>query len=119
MTAAPARAVTDLCSPRTSPGAAPFTPEPLAATNVARRLASETPASCLSADPRRVRRPSVIRKRATAALPRGAAERQIPIAPPRPRTLTVPRFPPLEAFGRRPSGQTLPPASGPASETLR
>ncbi len=44
MTAAPARAVTDLRSPRTSPGAAPFTPEPLAATNVARRLASETPA---------------------------------------------------------------------------
>ncbi len=44
MTAAPTRAVTDLCSPRTSPGAAPFAPEPLAATNVARRLASETPA---------------------------------------------------------------------------
>ncbi len=44
MTAAPARAATDLCSPRTSPGAAPFAPEPMAATNVARILASETPA---------------------------------------------------------------------------
>ncbi len=74
---------------------------------------------CRSADPRPVRRPRVIRKRATAAVPRGAAERQIPIAPPRRRTLAVPRFPPLEALGRRPSGQTLPPASGPASETLR
>ena len=44
MTAAPARAVTDLCSPRISPGAASFAPEPLAATNVARLPASETPA---------------------------------------------------------------------------
>jgi len=44
MTAAPARAVTDLRSPRTSPGAAPFVPDPMAATNVARLLASETPA---------------------------------------------------------------------------
>ncbi len=44
MTAAPTRAVTDLCSPRTSPGAAPFAPEPLAATHVGRLLASETPA---------------------------------------------------------------------------
>jgi len=45
MTASPpARAATDLCSPRTSPGAAPFAPEPMAATNVARRLASDTPA---------------------------------------------------------------------------
>ncbi len=44
MTAAPARAATDLCSPRTSPGATPFAPEPMAATNVARLLASEMPA---------------------------------------------------------------------------
>ena len=44
MTAAPARAATDFCSPRTSPGAAPFAPEPMAATNVARLLASEMPA---------------------------------------------------------------------------
>ena len=73
---------------------------------------------CQSSDPRPVRRPCVIRKRPTTAVPRGAAERQIPIAPPRRRTLTVPRFPPLEAFGRRPSGLTPPPASGPASETL-
>ena len=45
MTPAPARAIPDLCSPRTSPGAAPFAPEPLAATTVARLLAAETPAS--------------------------------------------------------------------------
>ena len=45
MTAAPTRAIPDLCSPRTCPGAAPFAPEPMAATNVARLLASETPAS--------------------------------------------------------------------------
>jgi hypothetical protein len=45
MTAAPTRAVTDLCSPRTSPSAAPFAPEPTAAPNVARLLASETPTS--------------------------------------------------------------------------
>jgi hypothetical protein len=44
MTAAPARAATDLCSPRTSSGAAPFAPEPIAATNVARLRASEMPA---------------------------------------------------------------------------
>ena len=43
MTAAPARAATDLCSLRTSPGAAPLAPKPLAATNVARLLASELP----------------------------------------------------------------------------
>ncbi len=42
MTATQARAVTDLCSPRTSPGAAPFAPEPMAATNIARLLASQT-----------------------------------------------------------------------------
>ncbi len=41
MTAAPARAVTDLCSPRTFPGAAPFAPEPISAANVARLLAAE------------------------------------------------------------------------------
>ncbi len=45
MTAAPARAATDLCSPRTSPGAAPFAPEPIEAPNVARLLTSDTPAS--------------------------------------------------------------------------
>jgi hypothetical protein len=39
---APARAATDLCSPMTSPGAAPFAPGPTAATNAARLLASET-----------------------------------------------------------------------------
>ncbi len=44
MTATPARAATDLRPPRTSPGAAPFAPEPMAATNVARLLASEMPA---------------------------------------------------------------------------
>ena len=44
MTAAPPRAATDLCSPRTSPGAAPFAPEPNAATTVARLRASEMPA---------------------------------------------------------------------------
>ena len=44
MTAAPPRAATDLRSPRTSPGAAPFAPEPIAATNVARLRASEMPA---------------------------------------------------------------------------
>ena len=44
MTAAPARAVTDLCSPRTSPGAAPFAPEPIAAPNLARHRAAETSA---------------------------------------------------------------------------
>jgi hypothetical protein len=44
MIAAPTRAVTDLRSPRTFPGTAPFAPEPIAATNVARLLASETPA---------------------------------------------------------------------------
>jgi hypothetical protein len=44
MTAAPTRAIPDLCSPSTFPGAAPFAPEPMAATNVARILASETPA---------------------------------------------------------------------------
>ncbi len=44
MTAAPTRAIPDLCSPRTFPGAAPFAPEPLAATNVMRLLASEMPA---------------------------------------------------------------------------
>ena len=43
MTAAPTRAIPDLCSPRTFPGAAPFAPEPLAATNVARLLASKLP----------------------------------------------------------------------------
>jgi hypothetical protein len=42
MTAAPARAVTDLCSPGTSPGAAPFAPEPTAASNLARLRAAET-----------------------------------------------------------------------------
>ncbi len=67
---------------------------------------------CRSADPRPVRRPPVIRKSATAAVPRGAAKRQIPIARPRRRTLTVPRFPPLEAFGRRPSGPHLRPRQG-------
>ena len=44
MTATSARAATDLRPPRTSPGAAPFAPEPMAATNVARLLASEMPA---------------------------------------------------------------------------
>ena len=44
MTAAPARAVTGLCSPSTSPGAAPFAPEPISATNVARHRAAETSA---------------------------------------------------------------------------
>ena len=112
MTAAPTRAIPDLCSPRTFPGAAPFAPEPLAATNLARLRAAEIAHLCRSADPRPVRRPRVIRKRATAAVPRGAAERQIPIAPPRRRTLSVPRFPPLEAFGRRPSGPHLRPRQG-------
>jgi hypothetical protein len=42
MTAAPARAATDLCSPRTSSGAAPFAPEPTAASNLARLRAAET-----------------------------------------------------------------------------
>ena len=42
MTAAPTRAVTDLCSTRTFPGAAPFAPEPTAASNLARLRAAET-----------------------------------------------------------------------------
>ncbi len=67
---------------------------------------------CRSADPRPARRPPVIRRSATAAVPRGAAKRQIPIARPRRRTITVPRFPPLEAFGRRPSGPHLRPRQG-------
>ena len=67
---------------------------------------------CRSAGLGPVRRPRVIRRRAIAVVPRGAAERQIPIAPPRRRTLTVPRFPPLEAFGRRPSGPHLRPRQG-------
>ena len=45
MTAAPACAITDLCSPRTFPDAARFAPEPMAATTVASLLAPETPAS--------------------------------------------------------------------------
>jgi hypothetical protein len=45
MTAAPARAATDLRSPRTSSGTAPLAPEPIAATNVARLRAAKTPAS--------------------------------------------------------------------------
>ena len=44
MTAAPARAIPDLCSPRTFPGAAPFAPEPTAASNLARLRAAEMPA---------------------------------------------------------------------------
>ena len=44
MTAAPTRAIPNLCSPRTFPGAASFAPEPMAAANVARLLASDTPA---------------------------------------------------------------------------
>ena len=73
------------------------------------RLAPPCPRNarlCRSANPRPVRRPRVIHKHATPAVPRGAAEPQIPIAPPRRRTLTVPRFPPLEAFGRRPPART-------------
>ena len=79
------------------------------------RLAPPCPRNarlCRSANPRPVRRPRVIHKHATPAVPRGAAEPQIPIAPPRRRTLTVPRFPPLEAFGRRPSGPHLRPRQG-------
>jgi hypothetical protein len=44
MTAARTCAIPDLCSPRTFPGAAPSAPEPMAATNVARLRAAETPA---------------------------------------------------------------------------
>ncbi len=43
MIAAPTRAVTDLRSPRTFPGAAPFAPEPIAATSIARLRAAKTP----------------------------------------------------------------------------
>ena len=42
MTAPPARAATDFRSPRTSSGAAPFAPDLIAATNVARLRASQT-----------------------------------------------------------------------------
>ena len=42
MTPAPARAIPDLCSSRTFPGAAPFAPEPTAASNLARLRAAET-----------------------------------------------------------------------------
>jgi hypothetical protein len=42
MTAAPARAISDLCSTRTFPGAAPFALEPAAASNLARLRAAET-----------------------------------------------------------------------------
>ena len=107
MTAAPARAIPDLCSTRTFPGAAPFAPEPTAASNLARLRAAERRAYADSADPGLVRRPRALRKSPAAAVPRGATEGQIPIAARRRRTLTVPRFPPLEAFGRRPSGPPL------------
>ena len=42
MTPAPARAIPDLCSTRTFPGAAPLAPEPTAASNLARLRAAET-----------------------------------------------------------------------------
>ncbi len=42
MTTAPARAISDLCSTRTFPGAAPFALEPTAASNLARLRAAET-----------------------------------------------------------------------------
>ena len=44
MTPAPARAIPDLCSPRISPGAAPFAPEPISGPNLARHRAAETSA---------------------------------------------------------------------------
>jgi hypothetical protein len=43
MTAAPARAITDLCSPTTFPGAVPFAPEPMAAANLTRLRAAKPP----------------------------------------------------------------------------
>jgi hypothetical protein len=43
---------------------------------------------------------------------------QIPIAPAAPPRVPPARFPPLEAFGRRPSACAAPPFIGPASETL-
>ena len=42
MTTAPARAISDLCSTRAYPGAAPFTPEPTAPSNLARLRPAET-----------------------------------------------------------------------------
>jgi hypothetical protein len=42
MTTAPARAISDLCSTRAYPGAAPFALEPTAASNLARHRAAET-----------------------------------------------------------------------------
>ena len=43
---------------------------------------------------------------------------QIPIAPAVPLRVPPARFPPLEAFGRRPSARAAPSIIGPASETL-
>jgi hypothetical protein len=74
-----------------------------------------------SARPGRGRRFRPRRKHAANTARRGSADRQIPIGGRlSQQRLTDPRFPPLEAFGRRPSSlhPASTPAPRPASETL-
>jgi hypothetical protein len=50
---------------------------------------------------------------------RSVRDPKIPIAPAQPnRASSSPRFPPYEAFGRRPRAQSQRACKGPASETL-